>query len=85
MVKTALRERIEGEVVDVSLVGFRFYSNALLDIGEQVSTTVRFPSGKTETVEGVIRHATESLPYCYGVAFTEETTGRLIKDSFGSL
>ena len=82
IVKTGVGERIDGEAVDVSLVGFRFYSNDLLNIGEKVSTIVKLPGGTTTPVEGVIRHVTETLPYCYGVAFTEETVGRLIKESF---
>lgn len=77
-------EHVEGDMADVSVLGFRFYSARALDLGERVSATIQFPSGTSYVAEGVIRHATDAPPYCYGVAFTEETMARIIKESFGS-
>lgn len=76
-------EEIQGELVDVSLLGFRFRSTELLQVGDAVAATVRFPSGKTHRAEGVVKHASETPPFDYGVAFTEETMERIIKESFG--
>ncbi len=84
VVNSGVDEVIEGKLVDVSLLGFRFYSDELLQLGEKISATVQFPNGNTYPVEGVIRHATEQLPCCYGVAFTEDTMVRLVKEAFGT-
>lgn len=75
-------EIVDGELQDVSLLGFRFASKVLLRLGEKVSAQVRFPSGKTYATDGVIRHATDVPPYQYGVAFTEPTIERIIKESY---
>lgn len=77
-------EEIQGELVDVSLLGFRFRSTELLQVGDTVIATVRFPSGKTHRAEGLVKHASDTPPFDYGVAFTEETMERIIKESFGA-
>jgi hypothetical protein len=52
--------------------------------GPKISAMLRFPNGKTHQAEGAIKHATDKPPYEYGVAFTEETMERIIKESFGA-
>ncbi len=83
VVTTGSGEEIRGETIDLSVLGFRFYSNELLEVGESVSATVRLPNGNIYAAEGIIRYVAEAGPYCYGVMFTEQTMQRLIKDSFG--
>ena len=74
-------ETINGELQDVSLLGFRFSSNVLLPDGDKVLAQVRFPSGKMYATDGVVRHATDMPPYQYGVAFTDATVERIIKEA----
>ena len=79
-IMTGSGQRVQAQAVDFSLLGFRFSAEELLTVGEAVSTTIKFPSGKTHTVEGVIRFITAGAPYQYGVAFSQGTTERVIKD-----
>ncbi len=76
-------DEVTGVAADASVLGFRFHSNALLDLGEKVTVTLRSQDGQTHPTEGIVRHATETAPYCYGVAFTDETVQRLIRTAFG--
>ena len=79
---TASGREVPGEAIDVSLLGCRISSTVLLEVGETITTTLRFPSGRTQAVEGMIKSISHGLPYQYGVVFGEQTVERLIKDSF---
>ena len=79
---TASGRTVDAEAIDVSLLGCRFSAVASLAVGDPVSTTLRFPSGRIHSVHGTIRSVSQGPPCQHGVAFTEETVERLIKDSF---
>lgn len=79
LVVTASGARIHGQAIDVSLLGFGFSAEELLPVGERVSTSLRFPSGKVYEVSGDIKFVMGGSPYQYGVAFTQETTEQVIK------
>ncbi len=66
--------------MDISLLGYRFISTALLEAGERVTTTLLLPSGKKRSAEGTIKSTSQNPPYEYGVVFTLETVEQLIKE-----
>ena len=73
-------KQIRGQAMDVSLLGFRFNSDETLAVGDLVMTHLVFPSGRSQKVEGTIKSIASSVPYHYGVVFTEETTERIIRE-----
>ena len=76
-------ERVEGQAIDVSLLGCRFSATTPLNVGEQIFATLRFPSGAVHAVEGIIKSVAPGVSSNeYGVVFSSETVERLIKDSF---
>lgn len=83
MILTGAAEPIESELIDVGVLGFRFRTQELLQVGDAVSATVTFPNGKAHQAAGVVKHASETPPFIYGVAFTEEAMERIIRESFG--
>ena len=81
-VTTASGQAVEASVVDVSLLGWRFTTDACLSVGQSVSAHLQFPTGRSHQVEGTIRSISEGPPYQYGVGFSSETVERLIKEAF---
>ena len=75
-------EQVEGQAIDVSLLGCRLSSATLLELEEQIVTTLRFPSGRSHEVSGTIKSIQPPSPYQYGVAFSPETVEQIIKDFF---
>ena len=78
-VVTASGQRIRGQAMDVSLMGCRFSAEELLQVGEPITTSLQFPSGKVHEVAGTIKFVAGVAPFQYGVEFTQETTERIIK------
>lgn len=81
-VTLASGEPVDGGMVDIGLLGFRFRTTELLEIGERLSATIRFPSGSAHAVEGTVTSVRQHETFEYGVAFTPQTVERLIKDLF---
>ncbi len=80
-VVTASGRHVEGQLVNVGLLGWRFSSPIQLLIGEQLSAVIRFPSGRGHQVEGTIKAVGDGPPYFYSVSFDPQTIERLIKNS----
>lgn len=72
--------QVRGQAVDVSLLGFRFTAEEKLSMGDTIVTSLVFPSGRTQTVEGTIKSMSSSMPYHYGVVFAQSTTERIIRE-----
>jgi hypothetical protein len=70
-------ETVGGTTADISWGGFRFVSDQRLQIGETISTRLRFPNNVVHEVEGVIKGADSGNPARYNVAFTPRTIARL--------
>ena len=73
-------QQIHGQAIDVSLLGFRFSAEELLAMDETVTTSIVFPSGRLQIVQGTVRSISSSGPYQYGVVFAQETTERIIRE-----
>ena len=73
-------KQIRAQAMDVSLLGFRFSSEQTLAVGDSITAAIVFPSGRTQAVAGTVKSISSSMPYEYGVVFTEETTERIIRE-----
>ncbi len=71
--------RLQGQAMDVSLLGCRFRAEAPLQVGDRITTVLLFASGKNQVVEGTIKFVTSGPPYQHSVVFTQETTEQIIK------
>ena len=72
--------QVRGQAIDVSLLGFRFSSEEAIAVGETVTTNLVFPSGRAQVVEGTVKTVSSSMPYHYGVIFSQQTTERIIRE-----